>query len=208
VSVGAAVEVPAGVALAREVPAGVAPAVEGAAGVAPAVEGAAGVAPAVEGELLRIGEVAERLSVSERTLRYYEELGLVRPAAHSPGGSRRYSATELARVARIRELQALLGANLDEIGAFLAAEDHLEELRAEWRAGDGDKAALLAEAFRTVEALRAQVRARADRLAGFLGELDERAARYRSLAEELGTPLPEAAPQPGVAEAPAPEPRG
>lgn len=179
-------------------------ALEGATGVGSAVEGRACAAPPVEGELLRIGEVAERLSVSERTLRYYEELGLVKPAAHSPGGSRRYSATELARVARIRELQALLGANLDEIGAFLAAEDHLEELRAEWRAGDSDKAALLAEALRTVEALRAQVRARVDRLAGFLGELDERAAKYRSLAEELGAPLAEATPQPGALATPAP----
>ncbi len=193
-SVGAAVEAATGV--------GSPVAGEGRA--APGVGDKTGVASPVEGELLRIGEVAERLSVSERTLRYYEELGLVRPAAHSPGGSRRYSATELARVARIRELQALLGANLDEIGAFLAAEDHLEELRAEWRAGDSDKAALLAEALRTVEALRAQVRARVDRLAGFLGELDERAAKYRSLAEELGAPLAEATPQPGALATPAP----
>jgi DNA-binding transcriptional MerR regulator len=194
VSVGAAVEAETGVGSP----------VEGEGRAAPGVGGKTGVGSPVEGELLRIGEVAERLSVSERTLRYYEELGLVRPAAHSPGGSRRYSATELARVARIRELQALLGANLDEIGAFLAAEDHLEELRAEWRAGDSDKAALLAEALRTVEALRAQVRARVDRLAGFLGELDERAAKYRSLAEELGAPLAEATPQPGALATPAP----
>ena len=184
--------------------AGTGSAVHGAACAAPGGQGTTGAGSTGEGELLRIGEVAERLSVSERTLRYYEELGLVRPAAHSPGGSRRYSATELARVARIRELQALLGANLDEIGAFLAAEDHLEELRAEWRAGDSDKAALLAEALRTVEALRAQVRARVDRLAGFLGELDERAAKYRSLAEELGAPLAEATPQPGALATPAP----
>src|SRR5271165_6759045 len=85
-----------------------------------------------EGRLLRIGEMAERTGVSERTLRYYEELDLLVPAGHSPGGSRRYSELEVARVLRIRELQQLLGLNLDEIRTVLAAEDRLEALRAAW----------------------------------------------------------------------------
>jgi hypothetical protein len=40
-----------------------------------------------EKELSRVGEVAERLGVSPRTIKYYEELGLIKPEARSSGGS-------------------------------------------------------------------------------------------------------------------------
>src|SRR3954465_3204042 len=82
----------------------------------------------------RIGEIAEAAGVSTRTLRYYEELGLLSPSGHSPGGARRYSDSDLARVLRIRELQDLVGFNLDEIKKIVAAEARLGELRAEIRA--------------------------------------------------------------------------
>jgi len=64
---------------------------------------------------MRIGEVAERIGVTTRTLRYYEEVGLVTPTSRSTGGTRRYSEQDYARVLRIRELQALMGFNLDEV---------------------------------------------------------------------------------------------
>src|SRR5437773_5312667 len=80
----------------------------------------------------RIGEVAEAAGVSTRTLRYYEELGLLSPSGHSPGGARRYSDADLARVLRIRELQQLVGFNLDEIKTIVAADARLDELRTEY----------------------------------------------------------------------------
>src|SRR5438309_7327181 len=83
----------------------------------------------------RIGEIANAAGVSTRTLRYYEELGLLSPAGHSPGGARRYSDADLARVHRVRELQQLVGFNLDEIKTIVASEDRLEQLRTEFRAG-------------------------------------------------------------------------
>jgi DNA-binding transcriptional MerR regulator len=81
---------------------------------------------------LRIGEAALATGVSERTLRYYEELGLLAPAGHSPGGTRRYGEIQLARVRRIRELQELLGLNLDEIKSILSGEDRFDALRSAW----------------------------------------------------------------------------
>ncbi len=50
--------------------------------------------------LLRIGEAAERAGVSCRTLRYYEELGLLVPAGHSAGGARRYTGDDVERLRR------------------------------------------------------------------------------------------------------------
>jgi MerR family transcriptional regulator, repressor of the yfmOP operon len=94
----------------------------------------------LSGGRLRIGEAAARAGVSVRTLRYYEELGLLAPSAHSPGGARRYAEEDLARLDRIRELKDLLGFNLDEVRIVLAAEDRLGSLKAAYHAG-ADRAA-------------------------------------------------------------------
>lgn len=77
-------------------------------------------------DLVSIGAAAVALGVSERALRYYQQLGLI-SCGRTPGGTRRYSEADLARVARIRELQSLLGLELDEIALVLANDDRLAE---------------------------------------------------------------------------------
>src|SRR3984957_13790159 len=88
-------------------------------------------APAGAGEeqLVGIGAAAEKAGVSQRALRYYQELGLLTPCGSTPGGLRRYSEDDLARVARIRQLQTLLGLSLDEIAEVLKTEDRLGQIR-------------------------------------------------------------------------------
>ncbi len=129
-----------------------------------------------------IGAVASRTGVSERTLRYYEELGLLRPAAHRRGGSRLYCESDIERVERIRKLQSLMGFNLEEIGSIFAATDRLEALRDEYRGTDdsGHQHELLEEAVGTLEGLRAQVLAKQEHLRDFLAELDARIERHRN----------------------------
>lgn len=78
------------------------------------------------GETYRIGQVAERVGVTTRTIRYYEELGLVSPSGHSPGGARRYSEEDVAGVRRIRELQELMGFDLQTIRRIVLAERRLQ----------------------------------------------------------------------------------
>ncbi len=137
---------------------------------------------------LPIGRAAALLGVSERTLRYYEEIGLLRPAGRTPGRTRHYAQADLARVARIKELRDLLGFNLDEIRTILANEDRLEELRREYRAGAADparQAQLLAEGLAIQEDLRAKVVAKVAKIDAFLGELDARLERLRALAAQL-----------------------
>jgi DNA-binding transcriptional MerR regulator len=134
----------------------------------------------------RIGEVAKAAGVSTRTLRYYEELGLVSPSGHSPGGARRYSESDLARVLRIRELQELVGFNLDEIKTIVAAEARLEELRSEYREGHTPQREreLVAEAIAINDKLREEMQAKLSRLETFLADLDARAALYRRRAKD------------------------
>jgi DNA-binding transcriptional MerR regulator len=138
--------------------------------------------------LLTIGQASTAAEVTPRTLRYYEELGLLRPSGHSVGGARRYSELDLARIARIRELQQLMGFNLDEIGQILSAEDSLERIRDEYRSGKPTsrrRRELVAEAIEINDRLREQVRQKVSRIGGFLEELDAKAVRYRQIVEEF-----------------------
>ena len=137
--------------------------------------------------LLGIGAAAQRAGVSERALRYYQQLGLLTPACTS-GGLRRYSDADLARVARIRELQTLLGLNLDEIAAVLRAEDRVAEIKAAYhdhRTGTEQRRELVRESLAIHAELRAQVQAKRAALDGFLADLDQRISRISDALAEL-----------------------
>src|SRR5438046_8200257 len=82
---------------------------------------------------LQIGEVADRTGVTQRTLRFYEERGLLKPPTRMEGGFRLYSEDDVARVTQIRRLQDLLGLTLAEIKDMVEAEEVKEELRATYR---------------------------------------------------------------------------
>ena len=141
---------------------------------------------------LRIGQAAARVGVSSRTLRYYEELGLLTPSGRTPGGARRYTEDDIDRLEHIRELQELMGFNLDEILEVVRIEDRLASLRAEWRSGrpPGRRAEILAEALEHNARLRARVDAKIGRLGDFKGALDAKRRRYQELKDELDALLP------------------
>ena len=135
-------------------------------------------------ELLGIGAAAAQAGVSERALRYYQQLGLLEPACTTPGGLRRYSADDLARVARIRELQTLLGLNLDEIAIVLRNEDRLAQIRKAYRderTSDDERLRLSRECLALLESLRETVEAKRSALESFLADLDARIGRCKDL---------------------------
>src|SRR5919206_4959116 len=86
-------------------------------------------------ELVRVGEVAERLGVSPRTIKYYEELGLVEPEARSSGGFRLYGEKDVLRLERILRMKGI-GYSLAAIRELLAVRDAARE---------ADKVAVLRE---------------------------------------------------------------
>jgi DNA-binding transcriptional MerR regulator len=90
-------------------------------------------APARDFPCLQIGEVADRTGVTQRTLRFYEERGLLKPPSRMEGGFRLYSEDDVARVEQIKRLQNLLGLTLAEIKEMVEAEEIKEELRATYR---------------------------------------------------------------------------
>lgn len=136
--------------------------------------------------LLRIGEAAERVGVSSRTLRYYEELQLLVPGGRSAGGARRYTEADVARLTRIRELQELLGFDLVEIREILRGEDQLAGIRSQWTdAPQERRQKMLDDAVKINARLRELVRGKQARLDEMMRELDGKARRYRELRREL-----------------------
>jgi MerR family transcriptional regulator, repressor of the yfmOP operon len=89
---------------------------------------------AVQAKSLRIGEVADALGTTPRTIRYYEEIGLL-PAAddREQGKHRVYTEADVERVREIMRLRDLLGLSLEEVSALLEAEDARAQLRREIR---------------------------------------------------------------------------
>ncbi|ARI56543.1 MerR family transcriptional regulator [Streptomyces sp. S8] len=120
---------------------------------------------------MQIGEVAARTELSLRTIRHYEETGLVIPSARSQGGFRLYTETDVARLMVIRRMKPL-GFTLDQMRDLLEAADRLDGDDA---LDDGEREVLL-ERVRTyrqaaaeqVEKLRIQLE-RAEEFADTLG---------------------------------------
>ncbi|MFF5726469.1 MerR family transcriptional regulator [[Kitasatospora] papulosa] len=77
---------------------------------------------------MQIGEVAARTELSLRTIRHYEETGLVAPSARSRGGFRLYTEADVARLMVVRRMKPL-GFSLDEMRDLLEAVDHLDDGR-------------------------------------------------------------------------------
>jgi DNA-binding transcriptional MerR regulator len=146
--------------------------------------------PAEQESLLGIGAAAARAGVSERALRYYQQLGLVTPAC-TPGGQRRYSEEDMTRVGRIRELQTLLGLNLDEIALLLRNEDRLGEIRRTYhdeRTSDQERCRLIRESIALQQSLRTAVATKRTALSQFLRDLDGRIQKAEDLLASCDGP--------------------
>ncbi|MFD8563300.1 MerR family transcriptional regulator [Streptosporangium canum] len=75
---------------------------------------------------MHIGQVAALTELSLRTIRHYEEVGLVRPSARSRGGFRLYTEADVARLMVIRRMKPL-GFTLEEMGELLSITDRLDD---------------------------------------------------------------------------------
>jgi DNA-binding transcriptional MerR regulator len=149
--------------------------------------------PAVSDAGLRISDAAARAGVSTRTLRYYDELGLLSPSDYTAGGERRYREADLLQLQRILELREALGMNLEEIKEFLAFETRLNELRSSYRANKGvnskqamaEQQSILREALELNETLAEQLNAKLARMDTFRAKLVGDAQKCRELLAEL-----------------------
>jgi MerR family transcriptional regulator, repressor of the yfmOP operon len=137
---------------------------------------------------LRIGDVAQRVGVTTRTIRYYEELGLLgAAAARAKGAHRSYSEADVTRLQELIRLRDLLGLSLDEIVELAEAEEARAALREEWASdpSDAERARIVEAAIPLVERQLELVRARQERLEEFARERTEKLRSLRMRLAEL-----------------------
>jgi DNA-binding transcriptional MerR regulator len=140
-------------------------------------------------ESLRIGDVARLVGTTPRTIRYYEEIGLLPEAPARPSGQHRiYTHTEVERMREVMRLKDLLGVSLEELKTLLTAEEARAEVRAQLRRDDVDprrRRELLSEALGHLDRQLALVRHRASELEKLENELGETRKRVRRKIREL-----------------------
>ncbi|MBX6353003.1 MAG: MerR family transcriptional regulator [Thermoflavifilum sp.] len=128
--------------------------------------------------LWTVEQVVKHLGITPRTLRYYEELGLITPAARTPGGHRLYDEATVAEVAHILRLKDTLGFPLREIQQLLAAERQLQALRESYHRQEAHP-----------EARRRVLMQFRDVLVDVMGRIDEKMAALTALRERYAEKL-------------------
>lgn len=158
---------------------------------------------------LRIDEVARRTGLTKRTLRYYEELGLLAPAQRSEGNYRLYSEDDIHMLEQIIAMRDLLGLELKEIREMVAAEMERERIRAQWRQ-DADPARRLRALDIAEQVTRRQLALLEEKLAGMermRQTLEDRLTKYSVVRAEIQaqgkTPPANRGIQPSSTDAPA-----
>ena len=136
----------------------------------------------------RIGDVAERVGVTTRTIRYYEELGLLGTAAERMKGAHRlYTEADITRLEELIRLRDLLGLSLEELIGLAEAEEARAALRDQWAesASDTERAGIVKAAIPLIERQLELVRARQQRLSEFADELSEKLRSLHDRQAEL-----------------------
>jgi MerR family transcriptional regulator, repressor of the yfmOP operon len=136
---------------------------------------------------LRIGEVAELTGTTPRTIRYYEEIGLLPGAADREQGKHRcYTQADVERIREIVRLKELLGLSLDQLSKLLEAEAARAELRREYEHTDdaATQRRIMEQALTHIATQLELVRSRRKELEQLEGELlDKRRTIHERLAE-------------------------
>jgi DNA-binding transcriptional MerR regulator len=138
---------------------------------------------------LRIGDVARLAGTTPRTIRYYEEIGLLpTAAAREPGAHRTYAEADVERLTDLLRLKDLLGLSLEQLKELVEAEDARAELRREWRGGvedPGRRREILDELLSYIARQLEVLRRRRDEIAKLETDLLARRKRAQALMREL-----------------------
>ncbi len=136
---------------------------------------------------LRIGEVAELTGTTPRTIRYYEEIGLLPGGGREQGKHRSYTEADVERLREIVRLRSLLGLSLDELSRLLEAQAARADLRRKLQETDQlpERRQLLEQALGHITTQLELVRGRQDELKKLERELVDKRRKVRSALREL-----------------------
>jgi len=133
--------------------------------------------------LLRIQEVAEETGLTPRSIRYYEERGLLRPAARSEGAYRLYDASDLEQLRFIKGLRDDAGLSIADIGQILEDEESRRRTRAALKVTDdpAERRRILLERLASIEGLHGRLNAKLARLQAMFDDVEARRGRLHDL---------------------------
>ena len=139
--------------------------------------------------LFTIEQVAARTGLTKRTLRYYEEVGLLPPTGRTEGNYRRYSEEDIQRLERIKNLRDLMGFSLADIRELLGAEDERGQIKVAYQ-HETESPAKIAQLDRADELIHNQLHLIEQKLtgleqmrAGLLAKLEH----HHQIREELSS---------------------
>lgn len=137
--------------------------------------------------MIRIGELAERTGVTPRTIRYYEEIGLLPGGGRAKGTHRLYIDADVERVAELTRLRDLLNLSLDDLKQLVEAEGARAELRKRFEStvSDAERLDIVEQALPHVETQLELVRRRKRELERLESELADKRRRLVARRREL-----------------------
>ena len=141
--------------------------------------------------LLRIQEVAGETGLTPRSIRYYEERGLLRPAARSEGAYRLYDASDLEQLRFIKGLRDDAGLSIADIGEIVQDEESRRRARAALQVIDdpAERRRILLERLAGVEGLHGRLAAKLARLQAMVDDVEARRARLHDLLKNADQEL-------------------
>jgi len=139
--------------------------------------------------VIRIGELAERTGVTPRTIRYYEEIGLLPDGGRAKGTHRLYIDADVERVAELTRLRDLLNLSLDDLKQLVEAEEARAELRKRFEStvSDAERLDIVEQALPHVETQLELVRRRKRELERLESELVDKRRRLVARRRELSS---------------------
>jgi DNA-binding transcriptional MerR regulator len=137
--------------------------------------------------MIRIGELAERTGVTPRTIRYYEEIGLLQGADRRKGSHRLYIDADVERVSELKRLRDLLNLSLGELKQLVEAEEARAALRKRFHASESnaERLGILEAALPHVETQLELVRRRRQELERLEAELVDKRKRILARRRQL-----------------------
>jgi len=136
---------------------------------------------------MQIGEIAERTGLTQRTLRFYEERGLLQPATRLDGGFRLYTQDDLRRIERIATFRNVLKLSIPETKRMIEAEEAISEIGQQARQ-ESDVEAKRQQLLQAVELLEREehlLNEKIEQLQALGAEWRAKLERYRQRLEQL-----------------------
>jgi DNA-binding transcriptional MerR regulator len=139
--------------------------------------------------LLRIQEVADLVGLTARSIRYYEEVGLLEPAARSEGAYRLYDPDDVGRLEFIKGLRDDAGFSLAEIRQLLEDETARATNRTRFRESrsPAERREVLLDGVRRIQRQVATLRAKIERLQSMIDAANDRRAHLEGHLAEIAS---------------------